>query len=247
MAGLGYDAAIMADTVDVLKDRMGWLAYVEAGIRKLPGKPVKATDQHRRQRARPPADPQRHGRQLRPDHGRRRNFPRRKSRRRRAGPADSVPAGRLGWLGVVAGIFGRNKNETESVEYFQGKTAEITLDHEQEFQLDGDHVGTGKHLAISIEPNALKILMTAPPSPDGAPGVKGSTAARSQWACRRRSCLGCWNCRLLNSGYPASSLPHLGASKGDPASLRQCHSVTATESSTGTPVSASTSAAMLAP
>src|SRR4051812_3339427 len=43
MAGLGYDAAIMADTVDVLKDRMGWLAYVEAGIRKLPGKPVKAT------------------------------------------------------------------------------------------------------------------------------------------------------------------------------------------------------------
>ena len=42
MAGLGYDAAIMADTVDALKDRMGWLAYVEAGIRKLPGKPVKA-------------------------------------------------------------------------------------------------------------------------------------------------------------------------------------------------------------
>jgi diacylglycerol kinase family enzyme len=50
------------------------------------------------------------------------------------------------------------------VEYFQGKTAEITLEHEQEFQLDGDHVGTGKHLAISIEPNALKILMTAPQS-----------------------------------------------------------------------------------
>ena len=29
MAGLGYDAAIMADTVDALKDRMGWLAYVK--------------------------------------------------------------------------------------------------------------------------------------------------------------------------------------------------------------------------
>jgi diacylglycerol kinase (ATP) len=43
MAGVGYDAAIMADTVDALKDRMGWLAYVEAGIRKLPGKPVRAT------------------------------------------------------------------------------------------------------------------------------------------------------------------------------------------------------------
>ena len=73
-----------------------------------------------------------------------------------------APKGRLGWLGVVAGIFGRNKDETESVEYFQGKSAEITLEHEQEFQLDGDHVGTGKHLAIRVEPNALKILMAPP-------------------------------------------------------------------------------------
>ena len=43
MAGVGYDAAIMADTNEDLKDKMGWLAYVDAGIRNLPGKPVKAT------------------------------------------------------------------------------------------------------------------------------------------------------------------------------------------------------------
>ena len=42
-------------------------------------------------------------------------------------------------------MFGRNKKETESVEYFQGKSAEITLEHEQEFQLDGDHLGSGTH------------------------------------------------------------------------------------------------------
>lgn len=70
-----------------------------------------------------------------------------------------APRGRLGWLGVVAGIFGRNKRKTTSVEYFQGKTAEIILEHEQEFQLDGDHVGTGKHLAVTLEPAALKIRM----------------------------------------------------------------------------------------
>ena len=161
MAGLGYDAAIMADTVDVLKDRMGWLAYVEAGIRKLPGKPVKATIS---------VDggvPVRHkirsvmigncgrimgGVEIFPD----------------AKVDDAVldllvlaPRGRLGWLGVVAGIFGRNKRETESVEYFQGKSAEITLEREQEFQLDGDHLGTGTHLVVTVEPEALKIRMTA--------------------------------------------------------------------------------------
>ena len=43
MAGVGYDATIMANTNEDLKDKVGWLAYVEAGIRNLPGKPLKAT------------------------------------------------------------------------------------------------------------------------------------------------------------------------------------------------------------
>jgi diacylglycerol kinase family enzyme len=43
MAGVGYDATIMADTNEDLKDKVGWLAYVDAGIRNLPGKPVRAT------------------------------------------------------------------------------------------------------------------------------------------------------------------------------------------------------------
>ncbi|WP_427172953.1 diacylglycerol/lipid kinase family protein [Arthrobacter sp. 92] len=161
MAGLGYDAAIMADTVDVLKDRMGWLAYVEAGIRKLPGKPVKAKISI--DGARPI------GRRIRSvmigNCGRIMGgveiFPEAKFD---DGVLDLLvmsPKGRLGWLGVVAGVFGKNKNETESVDYFQGKSAEITLDHEQEFQLDGDHLGTGKHLSVRVEPDALKIRMTA--------------------------------------------------------------------------------------
>lgn len=161
MAGLGYDAAIMADTVDVLKDRVGWLAYVEAGIRKLPGKPVKARISvdggepvRRRIRSVMIGNCGRimGGVEIFPD----------------AKVDDGVldllvlaPRGRLGWLGVVAGIFGRNKSETESVEYFQGTSAEITLEHEQEFQLDGDHLGTGTHLAVAVERDALKILMTS--------------------------------------------------------------------------------------
>ena len=70
-----------------------------------------------------------------------------------------APRGRFGWLGVVAGIFGRRKNQTESAEYFQGKTAEVTLEHEEEFQLDGDHVGSGNTCAIWVDPGALKVRM----------------------------------------------------------------------------------------
>lgn len=161
MAGLGYDAAIMADTVDVLKDRMGWLAYVEAGIRKLPGKPVRARisldgGEPVRRRIRSVMIGN-CGRIM----GGIEIFP-------EAEVDDGVldllilsPRGRLGWLGVIAGIFGRNKNATGSVEYFRGKSAEISIDQEQEFQLDGDHLGTGTHLLVSLEPNALKIRMAA--------------------------------------------------------------------------------------
>jgi diacylglycerol kinase (ATP) len=159
MAGLGYDAAIMADTVDVLKDRMGWLAYVEAGIRKLPGKPVRARISvdggepvRRRIRSVMVGNC---GRIM----GGVEIFPEAKVDDGVLDLLILAPRGRLGWLGVIAGLFGRNKSETESVEYFQGKSAEITLEHEQEFQLDGDHVGAGTHLAVSVEPDALKIRM----------------------------------------------------------------------------------------
>ena len=159
MGGLGYDAAIMADTIDVLKDRMGWLAYVEAGIRKLPGKPVRArismdgkNPVRRRIRSVMIGNC---GRIM----GGVEIFPEAKVDDGVLDVLILAPRGRLGWLGVVAGIFGRNKRRNTSVEYFQGTAAEITLEHEQEFQLDGDHVGTGKHLAVTLEPAALKIRM----------------------------------------------------------------------------------------
>lgn len=158
-AGVGYDAAIMGDTHDGLKDRVGWLAYVEAGIRKLPGKPVGATitiDEHH------------------PVHRKMRSvmvgncgklmgdvqiFP-------DASFTDGIldllvlaPRGRFGWLNVVAGVFGKS---TKSVQSFTGKTAVIDLDSPQEFQLDGDHLGTVRHLKVSVDPHALIIKMAAP-------------------------------------------------------------------------------------
>ena len=160
MAGVGYDAAIMADTVDILKDRMGWLAYVEAGIRKLPGKPMRATikvdGRHPVKRRIRSVMIGNCGQIM----GGIEIFPEAKVGRRRPGPPDPrAPRPASAGSGVVKGIFGRRKNRTESAEYFQGKTAEVTLHHGQEFQLDGDHVGPGKHMSVRVDPGALKIRM----------------------------------------------------------------------------------------
>jgi diacylglycerol kinase (ATP) len=161
MAGLGYDAAIMANTVDELKDRVGWLAYVEAGIRHLPGKPVKAQISIDGQ----PAVTRRirsvmvgncgkimGGVEIFPD------------AKLDDGILDVVllaPAGKLGWLSVLAGVFGRKRSRNASVEYFTGKSAEITLDQAQEFQLDGDHLGQATHLLVTVEHEALTVRMAA--------------------------------------------------------------------------------------
>lgn len=160
-AGVGYDAAIMGDTNDDLKDRVGWLAYVEAGIRKLPGKPVGATitiegnhPVHRKVRSvmvgncgKLVGDVQIFPDALYTD-----------------GILDLLvlaPRGRFGWLSVVAGVFGKNNKRNKSVESYSGKSAVIDLDSPQEFQVDGDHLGEVSHLKVSVEPLALTIRMIA--------------------------------------------------------------------------------------
>ena len=65
MAGLGFDAAIMADAPEKLKARVGWLAYTVSGAAQPARPPVQDPDGDRRAaRVRPPGAHRRH-RQLR--------------------------------------------------------------------------------------------------------------------------------------------------------------------------------------
>lgn len=161
-AGLGYDASIMGDTIDGLKDKMGWLAYVESGIRHLPGKSVTATvtidghsTVHHRVRSVMVGNCGKlmGGVEIFED----------------ASVTDGIldllilaPRGRFGWLRVIAGIFGRGSNSSAHTR--SGKSVEIALDSPQEFQVDGDHVGTATHLLVTVEPLALTIRMTGSPA-----------------------------------------------------------------------------------
>ncbi|WP_426997461.1 diacylglycerol/lipid kinase family protein [Pseudarthrobacter sp. N5] len=159
MAGLGFDASTMADTKSELKDKVGWLAYVDAGIRNLPGKPVKAKISIDGQRA-----VSRRMRSVMVGNcgklmGGVEVFP---DASMEDGILDLVvlaPRGTLGWLGVLAAMIGRGRGKDAAAEYFQGKSVEISLAHEQEFQLDGDHEGNGSHLSVKVDPGALLVRM----------------------------------------------------------------------------------------
>ena len=159
MAGLGYDAALMGDTNDALKDRVGWLAYVDAGIRNLPGKPVRSSI-----RLDGGQEIQGHARSVMGGNcgkimGGLEIFP---GARINDGLLDIMtmsPQGRLGWLGVLAGLLRRGRGKGTAVEYYQCKEAEIFTETPQEFEVDGDNLGKASHVALRVDPSALRVRM----------------------------------------------------------------------------------------
>ncbi len=155
MAGIGFDAAVMADTNDTLKDRVGWLAYVDAGIRNLPGKPSKV-----RMTINGGAPLRRRLRSVMGGNcgkiqGGLEIFPGAKLDDGVLDIMTVAPSGAFGWVGVAASVLQRNKGKDPAVEYFQGQSAEIESEDPLEIQLDGDHMGNAKHLKMDLDAGAL--------------------------------------------------------------------------------------------
>jgi diacylglycerol kinase (ATP) len=159
MAGIGYDAAIMSDTRDDLKDKVGWLAYVDAGIRNLPGRPARTTisvdggkpfDRRLRSVMGGNCGKIMGGLEI---------FPGAKIDDGLMDLMTVAPKGKLGWLAVVGQLFVRGKGKDTSLEYFQCRTAEVTLREPLEVQLDGDPLGKATHMAFEVKPNSLRLRM----------------------------------------------------------------------------------------
>jgi diacylglycerol kinase (ATP) len=159
MAGIGFDAAIMSDTRDDLKDKVGWLAYVDAGLRNLPGKPTRASISidggkpfERRLRSVM-------GGNCGKIMGGLEIFPGAKIDDGMMDIMTVAPKGKLGWLAVVGNLAVRGKAKDTSLEYFQCRTAEVTLREPLEVQLDGDPLGKATHMSFTVKPDALRLRM----------------------------------------------------------------------------------------
>ncbi|MGH4021785.1 MAG: diacylglycerol/lipid kinase family protein [Pseudonocardiaceae bacterium] len=161
MAGMGFDAAIMAAAPEALKARVGPFAYFVAGLRSLSG--------HRTRIAlETDGDPVRQlrvrtlvvgncgrllgGLVLMPD------------ARIDDGVLDVVsiaPKGIVGWAAVTARVLTRRRKGHRRVEHWQARTITVTADSELPAQLDGDSVGDTHALRIRVDPGALVVRVPA--------------------------------------------------------------------------------------
>lgn len=177
MAGIGLDAKMIAKTNPKLKKAVGWLAYVDAGMRALPElKPVRLRYRLDDKAEKPlnahtlivgncgslPG-----GILLLPD----------------AHPDDGIldiaalkPRGRFGWLRVWNKIAWENgvlrksaagrmiidlTADVRDVAYFRGERLRATLASPQEFQLDGDEFGMVTAIDCTTDAGALTVKIPA--------------------------------------------------------------------------------------
>ena len=173
MAGLGLDAKMMANTNPTLKKAVGWLAYVDAGVRSVAElKPMRLNyrvDKKDRKTAsvhtiligncgKLPG-----GLMVMPD----------------ALPDDGIldivalrPQGKFGWVRVWNKITWENgvlrksavgrkiidlSKDVRDVMSFRGKELELEVDSPQEFELDGDEYGEVVKMRAWADQGALRV------------------------------------------------------------------------------------------
>jgi len=157
MAGIGFDAAIMVDAPERLKNTVGPLAYTFSGVKNLRGPQFKV-------RMRVDGEPE---------------F----SRRARTvvvgncgkltgglvllpqaqvddGWLDAVilsPTGIVGWVAVAGRVITQRRKGHKRVDHHRLKSATIRSDRPEEVQIDGDPIGQARALTVTIDPLALVV------------------------------------------------------------------------------------------
>lgn len=176
LAGLGFDARMIALTNPRLKKAVGWLAYVDAGVRAIPelesvklrysldGAPEQSLSVHTIFIGNCGALPG--GILLLPD----------------AKPDDGLldiaairPAGPFGWIKVWNRVTWQNGvlrksalgrsiigfTDANDVRYVSAKDLRIAVEVAQAVQLDGDEFGEALSVHVWVEPGALTVMVPA--------------------------------------------------------------------------------------
>ncbi|MGH3787367.1 MAG: diacylglycerol/lipid kinase family protein [Pseudonocardiaceae bacterium] len=161
MAGMGFDAAIMAGAPHELKARLGSLAYFVSGFRALTA-------------ARAPITVAVDGRLESPRQvrtvvvgncgkllGGLVLMPRAKID---DGLLDVVTIGPrtiMGWLAVTGRVLTRRRHGHRIVQHWQGRTVILSAEAPQQAQFDGDTVGEVQALRLRVDPKALLVRVSS--------------------------------------------------------------------------------------
>jgi diacylglycerol kinase family enzyme/membrane-associated phospholipid phosphatase len=157
MAGMGLDAAIMEGAPPEMKRRMGWSAYVVAGMRQLRYPAVRvaisvdgANPVHRRARTVLVGNvgSLTAGIPLLPD------------ARIDDGVLDVVviaPLRVIGWFSLLWRVLTRHPRIDERLDRYTGRSVVVTAATSTPRQLDGDTVGPGTEIHAEVEPGVLLV------------------------------------------------------------------------------------------
>lgn len=161
MAGMGFDAAIMGNTSEEMKKRVGWTAYFVTGIRSIFIKRfrVQWTIDGERQ------DPVlartilfgncgtlTGGIKLIP------------SARFDDGLIDGVvvaPKTIIGWGSVAVRVLGRSERESNELYRTSGAVYTAEVEHDHPVQVDGDVIGEASRLRVTVDKQALIVRVAA--------------------------------------------------------------------------------------
>lgn len=161
MAGLGFDAEVMAGAPEQLKRRVGWAAYLVSGARHLSGPQFivdvtmdDGTRLRRRVRSVVVGNVGRlqGGLVLLPD------------ARSDDGVMDAVllsPQGIVGWGAVAARLATRRRRGHQRVDFYRCREISVTSTKPVELQLDGDTLGEASAMAVSVAPGSLVVRLPA--------------------------------------------------------------------------------------
>ncbi len=157
MAGLGFDAAVMADAPERLKATVGWLAYTVSGVKNLRGPQfkVRLTVDDRPELTRRVrtvvignCGKLQGGLVLMPE------------AQLDDGWLDALvlsPEGIAGWMAVAARLASRRRRGHERAEHLRLQSIAIRVDEPVEVQIDGDNVGSALALVVHVDPKALVV------------------------------------------------------------------------------------------
>jgi diacylglycerol kinase family enzyme len=180
MAGMGFDAHMLAATSDTVKSRIGWPAYVLGALRHLRDRPVPVSiqiddDKPLRRRVRSV---------LVANVGRLQGGVRLLTE---AQPDDGVfdiavltPRSLRQWTALAWAVI-RRRGHVPSMEVFRAARVEVRSNRPRPRQLDGDLIDPDHRLLVEMVPKALWLCV---PQPAGHPDLAEDADAAAQRAAR---------------------------------------------------------------
>jgi diacylglycerol kinase family enzyme len=178
MAGMGFDAQMLAGTSETAKKHIGWVAYVFGAFRHLRDRPMRVRITLD---GRPPL-PRRPRTVIVGNVGRLQGGVRLLTE---AEPDDGLldvailsPKTLRHWAALGWGVL-RRKRAVPLMETYTAARVEIRSNRAQPRQLDGDLIDAGKHMLITVRPKALLLCV---PQPDVDPDLAHDAAAADRAA-----------------------------------------------------------------